>query len=560
MKTKETLFLLLCFILSTEAFSQKGPEWLKDAVIYHIYPSSFQDSDGNGIGDLKGIHSRLDYIRSIGVNTIWLSPIFSSEFKDGGYDITDFYRIDPRFGQNETLTALIQTAHSKGIRVCLDLVAGHTSDKHPWFLQSKQTDTNLQHSDYYIWTTDKKQKPQKYVDAPDAARNGYYMKNFFDCQPALNYEFAQPNPNHPWEQSVNAPGPQAVRRELKNIIAFWMDKGVDGFRVDMAQSLIKRDDRNHTATMQLWDEILSWFNKKYPEGIMMSEWSMPHEAIKAGFNIDLIIHNGVKIYRNLVCNTDDKGKPNNCYFDKSGNGQIKEFVTNYGKEYQATRNLGYATMPTCSHDIWRLNRLQRNTPKELKVALTLFLTMPWPPIIYYGEEIGMRNLEEAPYKEGSKSARNRSSCRTPMQWETGLNAGFSSAPSDQIYLPIDPADNYPNVASQENDRTSILNYVRTLLEVRKNIPAIGTRGDWKAISDIEQPYPFAYMRWIGDEQYFIALNPSGQKAETAVNLPDNSKIEWLAGTTSSYWIKTKKGETRLQMPATSAILCKIRTK
>ena len=107
MKTKETLFLLLCFILSTEAFSQKGPEWLKDAVIYHIYPSSFQDSDGNGIGDLKGIHSRLDYIRSVGVNTIWLSPIFSSEFKDGGYDITDFYRIDPRFGQNETLTALI---------------------------------------------------------------------------------------------------------------------------------------------------------------------------------------------------------------------------------------------------------------------------------------------------------------------------------------------------------------------------------------------------------------------------------------------------------------------
>ena len=351
-----------------------------------------------------------------------------------------------------------------------------------------------------------------------------------------------------------------VRRELKNIIAFWMDKGVDGFRVDMAQSLIKRDDRNHTATMQLWDEILSWFNKKYPEGIMMSEWSMPHEAIKAGFNIDLIIHNGVKIYRNLVCNTDDKGKPNNCYFDKSGNGQIKEFVTNYGKEYQATRNLGYATMPTCSHDIWRLNRLQRNTPEELKVALTLFLTMPWPPIIYYGEEIGMRNLEEAPYKEGSKSARNRSSCRTPMQWETGLNAGFSSAPSDQIYLPIDPADNYPNVASQENDRTSILNYVRTLLEIRKNIPAIGTRGDWKAISDIEQPYPFAYMRWIGDEQYFIVLNPSGQKAETAVNLPDNSKIEWLAGTTSSYRIKTKKGETRLQMPATSAILCKIRTK
>lgn len=221
MKTKETLFLLLCFILSTEAFSQKGPEWLKDAVIYHIYPSSFQDSDGNGIGDLKGIHSRLDYIRSIGVNTIWLSPIFSSEFKDGGYDITDFYRIDPRFGQNETLTALIQTAHSKGIRVCLDLVAGHTSDKHPWFYSPSRL---IPTCNIVITTFGQptKTKTQKYVDAPDAARNGYYMKNFFDCQPALNYGFAQPDPNHPWEQSVNAPGPQAVRRELKiSLLSGW---------------------------------------------------------------------------------------------------------------------------------------------------------------------------------------------------------------------------------------------------------------------------------------------------------------------------------------------------
>lgn len=557
MKQKETLALLLCFFFSIEVSSQRGPEWLKDAVIYHIYPSTFQDSDGNGIGDLKGIQSRLDYIRSIGANTIWLSPIFSSEFKDGGYDITDFYRIDTRFGQNETLTELVQAAHAKGIRVCLDLVAGHTSDKHPWFLQSKHTDTNLQYSDYYIWTINKNLKEKKYVDAPDAQRNGYYMKNFFDCQPALNYGFAQPDPNHPWEQPVDAPGPQAVRRELKNIIAFWMDKGVDGFRVDMAQSLIKRDDRNHTATMQLWSDILGWFNKQYPEGIMMSEWSMPHEAIKAGFNIDLIIHNGVKIYRKLVCNTDDKGNPTDCYFDKSGKGEIKEFVTNYSKEYHATKNLGYATMPTCSHDIWRLNRLHRNTPEELKVALTLFLTMPWPPIIYYGEEIGMRNIENAPYKEGSKSARNRSSCRTPMQWNKGLNAGFSSAPSTQIYLPIDSSNNYPNVTAQENDCNSLLNYVRHLLKLRKEIPALGTRGDWKPASNVERPYPFAYTREIDGDRYLIALNPSGKSAETDITLPKETKMEWIAGTTSKYRLKTHNGKTQLRLPATSAILCRI---
>ena len=383
------------------------------------------------------------------------------------------------------------------------------------------------------------------------------MKNFFDCQPALNYGFANPNPNHPWEQPLNAPGPKAVRRELKNIIAFWMDKGIDGFRVDMAKSLIKQDDKNHTATMDFWQDIIGWFNAEYPEGIMMSEWSVPHEAIKAGFNIDLIIHNGVKIYRNLICNTNDKNEPNKCYFDKSGEGQIKEFVTNYGHEYAATRDLGYATMPTCSHDIWRLNRLQRNTPAELKVALTLFLTMPWPPIIYYGEEIGMRNIEDAPYKEGSKSSRNRSSCRTPMQWDKGINAGFSSALPEQIYLPIDPSPNYPTVASQENDPQSILNYVRQLLALRKAIPALGTRGQWKAISDLEHPYPFAYMRWIENEQYIIALNPSNKTSETPIIIPQNSTTKWLAGTTSKYQIKNKKGKLYLRLPATSVILCKI---
>ena len=136
MKLKNFLLLLFLSLITFDLSAQEGPQWLKDAVIYHIYPSTFQDSDGDGIGDLNGIISRLDYIQSIGINTIWISPVFSSEFKDGGYDITDFYSIDKRFGNNETLSELVKEAHARNIKVCLDLVAGHTSDKHPWFLES----------------------------------------------------------------------------------------------------------------------------------------------------------------------------------------------------------------------------------------------------------------------------------------------------------------------------------------------------------------------------------------------------------------------------------------
>lgn len=222
----------------------KGPAWLGNALFYQIYPSSYMDTDGNGIGDLPGITQKLDYIKSLGVNALWLNPIFESGWFDGGYDVIDFYKVDPRFGTNSDLVALVNEAHKRGIKVCLDLVAGHTSDKCAWFKESMQKDTNLRYSDYYIWTdniseNDKKEIEERrkgpnpasdtrgrYVEA-NAPRAKYYEKNFFECQPALNYGFAHPDPNHPWEQSVNAPGPQAVRREIRNIMAFWFDKGVD---------------------------------------------------------------------------------------------------------------------------------------------------------------------------------------------------------------------------------------------------------------------------------------------------------------------------------------------
>ena len=357
------------------------------------------------------------------------------------------------------------------------------------------------------------------------------MKNFFDIQPALNYGYLHPDPAQPWQQGYDDPGPTAVRNELKNIISFWMDKGVDGFRCDMAQSLVKGDDKQHTGTMRLWHELRSWFEAKYPEGILISEWSQPRQSLRAGFHIDLLIHNGAgtKIYRTLVCQTDDRGtKETPCFFDYEGRGQVKAFAENYRTEYEATRELGYAAMPTCSHDIWRLNRFDRNTPEQLKTALTLFLTLPAVPILYYGEEIGMRNLEDAPVKEGSYTSRNRSSCRTPMQWDDTANHGFSTADAQDIYLPVDTAADAPTVAAQADDPDSLLNSVKSLLAFRHAHADLNADAPFKVLyaPKAKDDYrPFVWQRG----NLICAVNPAGVSIELPLDLAEDLKIQYTIG-------------------------------
>ena len=560
------LLAVICIAFTLSATAQKAqPSWLKDAVIYHIYPSTFMDSDGNGIGDLNGIRSKLDYIKSVGFNCIWMSPCFASAWEDGGYDIIDFYKVDPRFGTNDNLKALIDEAHAKGIKVLLDLVAGHTSDKHPWFKESAKAEQN-QYTDYYIWTKGKPEKKpgRKFVDNKHP-RNGYYIKNFFDIQPALNYGYYSPKPGHHWEQSYDDPGPAAVRNELKKIIAFWCDMGADGFRVDMAQSLVKSDSKNRDGVRRLWNEIFEWYNKAYPENIMLSEWSNPEQSLSAGFNIDLLIHNGVggKVYRPLVCETDDKMAPTVCYFNRKGNGNIKDAMKVYTEIYKTYRKHGgYASMPTCSHDIWRLTRMNRSTPEEQKVAITLFLTLPTPPIVYYGEEIGMRNLEYAPAKEGSAAfkggsmtGRNRAVYRTPMQWSNERNAGFSTvADARKLYLPVDNAFTFPNVAEQEKDNNSVLAYVKGLLALRASTPALGVAGEWEYVGDLDNPYPMIYSRTLGDEKYVVVFNPSEREVEGNI-APLGKKAEWVYGNNASLAkCKTsKEGHTFKMQPISVAI-------
>lgn len=550
---KKALFICLVSLFTTYLTSASPlPIWLEKAVIYHIYPASFKDSDGDGIGDLKGIESELDYIKSIGVNTIWIGPVFSSEFFDGGYDITDYYSVDKRYGTNSSLVELVEKVHSKGMRIFMDLVAGHTSDKHPWFIQSSCAEKDLRYSDYYIWTDSKSVKPKDFVDAADASRNGTYLKNYFDCQPALNYGYANPDPSKPWEQPVDAPGPQAVRRELKNIISFWMDKGMDGFRVDMAYSLIKNDP-DHIETSRFWKEVSSWFSEKYPEGAFVAEWGEPSNSIAGGFHVDFLFHIGRQGYTSLFYNR-TKDAEKDCYFGREGKGQVRKFTEMFSQEYNATKGKGYISLPTSNHDIWRLACGKRTDPSDLKVAMTFLLTMPGIPCIYYGDEIGMRYIDGLPNVEGSViKSRNRAGSRTPMQWDSSSGRGFSYARPEDFYIPADPSADAPNVKDQESDQESLLNYVRTLLKLRDSSKALGNTGDWQQISDLNQPYPLVYMRSCKDEKYIVAINPTSSKVKVSL---DGISLTEAVLKTGMKDISFKKGN--LMMPPVSAAVIRVK--
>ena len=528
------LALAIACLSSGSAMAQKGPKWLSDAVFYQIYPSSYMDTDGNGIGDLLGITQKLDYIKSLGVNAIWLNPVFESGWFDGGYDVIDYYKIDPRFGSNGDMVTLIREAHKRGIKVCLDLVAGHTSSENAWFKASAEKDPNGRYSDYFIWTNDipesekleiaERQKEAdpaastrgRYVEA-NAPRAKYYEKNFFECQPALNYGFANPDPNKPWEQGVDAPGPQAVRREMRNIMAFWFDKGVDGFRVDMAPSLVKNDPDKREVS-KLWNEMRQWKDQNYPDCVLISEWSDPAVAIPAGFNIDFMIHFGIKGYPSLFFAKDTPwgrwADYDYCYFDASGKGSLKEFIDNFSKAYESTKQQGYIAIPSSNHDFQRPNVASRNTMEQLKVAMTFFLTMPGVPFIYYGDEIAMKYQMELPSKEGSN---DRSGTRTPMQWTAGETAGFSTCQPQALYLPVDTEGGRLTVEAQEADSNSMLHFVRQLTALRHASKALGNDGDWRLLSDASQPYPMVYERNCDGEKYIIALNPSNKKVTAAIN-------------------------------------------
>ncbi len=577
------LFIVLSSLSPLSGFAHPStPDWVKSAVFYDIYPSSFMDSDGNGIGDIKGIISRLDYVKSLGVDAIWMNPIFVSGWFDGGYDIIDFYKVDPRFGSNEDVRTLVDEAHKRGLKVCLDLVAGHSSNKCDWFIKSATEGRDGRYADYYIWTDSISSKDLKDIEKrhnekepissktgawvgvkdqfigdaciPDADRGSYYLKNYYVCQPALNYGYANPDPTKPWQQPVSAPGPQAMRRELKNIMSFWYDKGVDGFRVDMAQSLVK-NDKDKKETMKLWKEMRDWQDTNYPGKVLIAEWGSPDKAVPAGFDIDFYLPWLRKVYADLIWETGkSKQVGPGAYFEKSGKGSIKRFVEQFYSDLEATSPYGYVAVPSSNHDYPRVNAGTRNTPEEVKVFMTFILTLPGIPFIHYGDEIGMRNVDNLPSVEGSRA--ERSGTRTPMQWKNEPSAGFSSASPEKLYLPVFLDGGKLTVEEQEKDSGSVLNFTRNLIRLRHEHPALGNEGDWKVVTSLDKPYPMVYTRTSGNRTYAVAFNPSAAACDTELDMPDAKSLVPLSAVGKAK-AKVKNGKIRLKMDGISAYIYKI---
>ncbi|UCD09572.1 MAG: alpha-glucosidase C-terminal domain-containing protein [Dehalococcoidales bacterium] len=475
------------------------PDWLNQAIFYQIYPQSFYDSNGDGIGEISGIIQKLDCLQWLGINAIWINPCFVSPFQDAGYDVADYYRIAPRYGTNRDLYKLCSETHRRGIRVCLDLVAGHTSVEHPWFKASSRR-KGKKYTDRYVWVPPEENYNNTGLSLiPGFADNGdSYIANCFDFQPALNYGFAVPD--QPWQQPVDASGPRETRKDLIKIMDYWLGHGVDGFRVDMAFSLVKNDP-GHNETIKLWQEINQEIRTKYPDLVLISEWGNPEESIAAGFDIDFMLHFGVSGYPDLLLNE-------NSFFRRKNGVNIRAFLKPYLDMVEETEGKGLISIPSANHDIKRPSADGR-TFADLKVIFTFLLTWPGVPFIYYGDEIGMRYLPGLPSKEGGFG---RTGSRTPMQWNDGLNAGFSLAETEKLYLPIDPRKKRPYVESQSRDSSSLLNHVRKLIDLRRQHPALQTEGALTLLQVENDHRYFAYLRQAHDKRFLIVINPSAESS------------------------------------------------
>ena len=502
-----------------------APSWLKKAIFYEIYPQSFYDSNADGIGDLQGIIQKLDYIRNIGFNAIWLNPCFVSPFADAGYDVSDYYNIAPRYGSNEDMKDLLKKAHSMNIKICLDLVPGHTSIEHPWFIESSKIQAG-KFTNRYIWTDDSLYGNDGGLKTVSglSQRDGSYIVNFFSFQPALNYGFENIDPEIKWQLPTDHSDCKATVEELKNIMRFWLDMGVDGFRVDMAASLVKNDP-DQSGTIRLWKDIHSMLGKDYPEAAMISEWGCPENAIKAGFDVDFLAHFGEMVYNLLFMNESSrtfKDSLGHSFFDKAGKGDIKVASEIIKRHYESIKGKGYFSIPSGNHDIGRLSI--GRSKEELEVAFAFLMTMPGVPFVYYGDEIGMP-YSNLPNKEGGYK---RTGSRTPMHWSKSVNMGFSSGPADKLYLPVADSEDSPDVESQSSEPNSLLQKVKNFIAMRKSIPALSNDGEFEVLYAMKNEYPFIYQRSDSKDTFVIIINPSGQKQIVEIDFKI-TVLKYLAG-------------------------------
>lgn len=477
-------------------------EWLKNAIFYEIYPQSFADTNGDGIGDIQGIIDHLDYIKELGCNAIWLNPCFESPFLDAGYDVSDYMKTAPRYGTNADLKLLFAEVHKRDMHVMLDLVPGHTSWDHPWFQESLKPEKNA-YSGRYVWTDDAWKSFENVGSIMGflrgmSQRNGCVAVNFYSHQPCLNYGFYEVEEPE-WQQPMDSEDALSTREAIKDIMRFWLQMGCDGFRVDMAGSLVKNDPEQE-GTIRLWHDFMDFINTEFPNAAMISEWGQPDRSLRSGFHMDFMLHFGPSHYPDMFHGDDP-------YFSREGKGNAKEFIDYYKKCYEPTNGRGMICVPSGNHDMERLTKWL--DPEEVKIVFAFVLSLPGAPFIYYGDELGMRYLPDVVSVEGGYI---RTGSRSPMQWDGGLNAGFSDGAAEKLYIPIDPDPARPTAENQMADPNSVYHEVKKLIEIRQSVPVLQSEAQIEFLYCEDHAYPLAYRRTDGKDSVLVVINPSGKEA------------------------------------------------
>jgi maltose alpha-D-glucosyltransferase/alpha-amylase len=489
------------------------PLWYKDAVFYQLHVKSFADGNGDGIGDFVGLTARLDYLESLGTNCLWLQPMYPSPFRDDGYDISDYTNVHPSYGTLEEFRTFLSEAHQRSLRVIVELVLNHTSDQHPWFLEARSSRDNPRR-DWYVWSdTDERYRGVRiiFVDtersnwAWDPVSKAYYWHRFFSHQPDLNYD----NPD--------------VREEIWNVMKFWLDLGVDGFRVDAVPYLVEREGtscENLPETHAVLRELRARLDAHFTGKVLLAEANMWPEDVRpyfgSGDEFHMSFHFPVMPRMFMALRLEDRKPlvdiiertpaiPEACQwgtFLRNHDELTLEMVTDAEREYmwdeyardpQARINLGIRR---------RLATLMEGDRRRIELMYGLLMALPGSPILYYGDEIGMGD---------NVYLGDRNSVRTPMQWSGGINAGFSNADPERLWLPLisDPVYGYQavNVESQQRNPASLLNWMRRLIQVRRSTRIFG-RGAIHVLNPANHRV-LAFTRTLGRETALVVNNLAG---------------------------------------------------
>lgn len=494
--------------------------WYKDAIIYQLHVRTFCDSNGDGIGDFPGLMQKLDYLQELGVNAIWLLPFFPSPLRDDGYDISDYTAVHPSYGLLEDFKAFLAAAHDRGMRVIIELVLNHTSDQHSWFQESRSSRENPKR-DWYVWSeTDNHYQGVRiiFVDtemsnwAWDPLSKSYYWHRFFNHQPDLNYD----NP--------------AVFEAMWNVMKFWLEMGVDGFRLDAVPYLVEREGtscENLPETHAIIREFRKRVDQEYPGKMLLAEANQWPSDVCLYFGdadeFHMAFHFPLMPRMFMSVQLEDR-KPiveileqtpqipdgcQWCLFLRNHDELTLEMVTDierdymydeYAKDKGMRLNLGIRRRlsPMMDNDRWRIQLLNG-----------LLMSMPGTPIIYYGDEIGMGD---------NVYLGDRNGVRTPMQWNGGWNAGFSGADPERLYSPLisNPVYGYQaiNVESQRRSQHSLLSWMKRIIHVRKSSRVL-SRGSIEFLKPSNHRV-LAYVRQLGEEKILVVNNLS--KSAQAVEL------------------------------------------